>query len=176
MFLDSVFEKLTKQEPLYPHLCWPEEFYYFGNSKIWMQMLRINTYMLKMKEGRRIQIWVDALLGLVIGLWRISKPTGMGEKRWRQELTMVERQKWNLKEKAWKLWEKYKKLSTFQDIFYYLRNTEELNPLIKKKNQTADGESICDWRNHQKRPSAAPMQCNMKHLHHDLRKQKMKCL
>lgn len=92
MFLDSVFEELTKQEPLYPHLCWPEEFYCFGNSKIWIQMLRINMYRLKMKEGRRAQIWVDASLGVVIGLWRISKPTKMGEKRWRQELTMAERQ------------------------------------------------------------------------------------
>lgn len=48
--------------------------------------------MWKMKEGRRAQVWVVALLGVVLGLWRRSKPTKMGEKRQRQELTMVERE------------------------------------------------------------------------------------
>lgn len=46
--------------------------------------------------------------------------------------------KLNLNEKAGKLLEKYKYFSAFQKIFYHLRNTEELNALIKK-DKTTDG-------------------------------------
>jgi len=55
-------------------------------------MPRISTYVLKMKQGRRAQVQVVALLGAVLVLWRRSKPTKIGEKSWRQELTMVERE------------------------------------------------------------------------------------
>lgn len=46
----------------------------------------------------------------------------------------------NLNEKAWKLLEKYKYFSAFQKIFYYLRNTEELNTLTKKNKTTDEGK------------------------------------
>lgn len=61
-------------------------------------MPRINTYILKMEEGRRAQVWVVASLGVVLVLWRRSKPTKptkptkMEGKRQRQKLPMAERE------------------------------------------------------------------------------------
>lgn len=55
-------------------------------------MPRINTYVLKRNEGRRAQVQVVASLRVVLGLCRRSKPTKVGEKRQRQELTVVGRE------------------------------------------------------------------------------------
>lgn len=87
MFLDSGFEELTKQEYFSSFV---QSFLALErNSKTWTRMPRVNMYVLKMKEGRRAQVWVVALLSVVLWLWRRSKPTKREEKRI-QELTMME--------------------------------------------------------------------------------------
>lgn len=64
MFLKSAFEKLTKQEHLSSHLCWPAEFSCFGKnpSKPHTQMSRINAYVLKVKEGTTRFGWFHHLV------------------------------------------------------------------------------------------------------------------
>lgn len=47
-------------------------------------MPRVNTCMLKMKEGRRPQVQVVALLGVVLGLWK--RDGGKNLPWWREKM------------------------------------------------------------------------------------------